>query len=88
MLLHASGDGKERYGRLQENVRKKTRLPLKKTDKAKQWDVLEKCMLSVKAAEKHVDSFHDLVGCLCFLLSLFVASSYSGTYSDTVYQGV
>lgn len=59
----------------------------KKTDNAKQWDVLEKCILSVKAAEKCVDCFHDLVGSLCFLSSVSVASSYSRTYTDALYQG-
>lgn len=34
----------------------------KKTDNAKQWGVLEKCILSVQAAEKYVDCFYDLVG--------------------------
>lgn len=67
-------------------MRCKTRLPLKKTDKSKQWDVLEKSILSVKAAEKRVDCFYDLVGCLCFLLSISVASSHSGTYRDTLYK--
>lgn len=76
VLLHASGDGKGRYGWLQENVRCKTRLPLKKTDKSKQWDVLEKSILSVKAAEKCVGLFLWFGGVFMFS-SVYICSLLS-----------
>lgn len=61
-----------------------------KTDNAKQWGVLEKRILSVKAAEKYVDCFYDLVGiyvpyCLYLSLLLFwVIHRYSVPRSVTL----